>query len=76
MDRDQSRTDRWIEWAILGLGLGLAGIPAISVPAGMSAAGLPIGLQFLGPHFAEPLLLRAAQAVELAVSVPRVAPGS
>lgn len=31
MDHDQSRTDRWIEWAILGLGLGLglAGIPAI-----------------------------------------------
>lgn len=53
----------------------LAGIPAISVPAGVSAAGLPIGLQFLSPHFGEALLLRAAQAMESEVSVPRIAPG-
>lgn len=53
----------------------LAGIPAISVPSGISAEGLPIGLQFLGPHFGEPLLLRAAQALEAGVSVPRIAPG-
>jgi aspartyl-tRNA(Asn)/glutamyl-tRNA(Gln) amidotransferase subunit A len=53
----------------------LAGIPAISVPAGISAEGLPIGVQFLGPHFGEPLLLRAARALEAGVSVPRIAPG-
>ncbi|GIW04531.1 MAG: amidase [Thermomicrobiales bacterium] len=36
------------------------GLPAISVPAGFGANGLPIGLQFVAPPFAEPLLLRAA----------------
>jgi aspartyl-tRNA(Asn)/glutamyl-tRNA(Gln) amidotransferase subunit A len=52
----------------------LAGIPAISAPVGLSADGLPIGLQFLAPHFGESLLLRAARALEEAVEIPRVAP--
>ena len=38
----------------------LAGLPGISIPAGKSAAGLPIGVQLLGNHFQEALLLRAA----------------
>jgi aspartyl-tRNA(Asn)/glutamyl-tRNA(Gln) amidotransferase subunit A len=43
----------------------LAGIPAISVPGGLSD-GLPVGVQLMGDHFAEGLLLRAARAVEQA----------
>lgn len=42
----------------------LAGIPAISVPAGFSRTGLPIGMQLLGPHFAELSLLQAAAAFQ------------
>lgn len=38
----------------------LAGIPGITIPCGLSAAGLPIGLQLMGPHFAEDRLLRVA----------------
>lgn len=38
----------------------LAGIPGISIPCGFTGAGLPIGLQLLGPHFAEERLLRIA----------------
>jgi aspartyl-tRNA(Asn)/glutamyl-tRNA(Gln) amidotransferase subunit A len=38
----------------------LAGIPGISIPCGLSAAGLPIGLQLMGPHFSEDALLRIA----------------
>ena len=38
----------------------LAGVPAISLPCGQSAAGLPIGLQLQGPIFSEDRLLRAA----------------
>ncbi|MGK2855613.1 MAG: Asp-tRNA(Asn)/Glu-tRNA(Gln) amidotransferase subunit GatA [Thermoanaerobaculia bacterium] len=53
----------------------LAGIPAVSVPAGQSAAGLPIGLQFLGAPFSESLLLQAARAIEKEVCSSRVAPG-
>ncbi|CAN5525780.1 Asp-tRNA(Asn)/Glu-tRNA(Gln) amidotransferase subunit GatA [soil metagenome] len=46
----------------------LAGIPAISVPGGLSA-GLPVGIQLMGDYFSEPLLLRAAHAVEQAADL-------
>jgi len=36
----------------------LAGVPGISVPAGFSVDGLPIGIQFMGPHFSEELLFK------------------
>ncbi len=42
----------------------LAGLPAISVPSGLSSAGLPIGMQFIGPAGSEPLLFRLARCVE------------
>ena len=42
----------------------LAGLPAISVPSGRTASGLPIGLQLTGRHFDEATLLRAADAYE------------
>jgi aspartyl-tRNA(Asn)/glutamyl-tRNA(Gln) amidotransferase subunit A len=41
----------------------LAGIPAISVPGGLSE-GLPVGVQLMSNHFTEPMLLRAARAAE------------
>lgn len=47
------------------LAVNLAGIPGLSMPAGF-AAGLPVGLQLLGPWFSEPTLLRAAAAFERA----------
>ncbi len=42
----------------------LAGICGISVPCGATAAGLPVGLQVLGPAFGEGMILRAAYAYE------------
>jgi aspartyl-tRNA(Asn)/glutamyl-tRNA(Gln) amidotransferase subunit A len=44
----------------------LAGLPGISVPAGLTANGLPLGLQLIGKAFDEATLLRAAYAVEQA----------
>src|SRR5689334_22125499 len=44
----------------------LAGLPGISVPAGLTENGLPLGLQLIGKAFDEATLLRAAQAVETA----------
>lgn len=42
----------------------LAGIPALSVPAGMHPEdGLPVGIQFMAPHFKESALFRAGAAV-------------
>ena len=44
----------------------MTGLPAVSVPCGFSAAGLPIGLQLIGRALDEPTLLRAAHAYEQA----------
>lgn len=41
-----------------------AGYPAISVPAGFSPNGLPIGLELLGPEFSEPILIKLAYAYQ------------
>ena len=45
----------------------LLGWPAISVPIGLTAGALPLGLQLVGPPWAEAQVLRAARAVELSV---------
>ena len=44
----------------------LAGLPAISVPAGLSSDGLPLGLQITGPAFDEETVLRVAEVLERA----------
>ena len=46
----------------------LAGLPGISVPAGLDAKGLPLGLQLIGKAFGEEELLRAAQVLETAAA--------
>jgi aspartyl-tRNA(Asn)/glutamyl-tRNA(Gln) amidotransferase subunit A len=46
----------------------LAGLPGISVPAGLSAEGLPLGLQILAPAFDEETMFRVAGVVEQAAN--------
>ena len=46
--------------------MSLAGIPAISIPSGLSE-GLPVGFQLCGPAFSEPRILDAAHALEGAI---------
>jgi aspartyl-tRNA(Asn)/glutamyl-tRNA(Gln) amidotransferase subunit A len=45
--------------------------PAASVPAGLTSAGLPVGLQIVGAKFADATVLRAARAFETARPVAR-----
>jgi aspartyl-tRNA(Asn)/glutamyl-tRNA(Gln) amidotransferase subunit A len=56
----------------------LAGLPALSIPCGFDAAGLPVGLQLMGKHFSEALLLGAAhryqQATDWHARVPKETP--
>jgi Asp-tRNA(Asn)/Glu-tRNA(Gln) amidotransferase A subunit family amidase len=51
------------------------GLPAIAMPAGFTADGLPVGLELLGSAFSEPALLRIAYAYERVVN-PRRPPAS
>lgn len=44
----------------------LAGLPGMSVPAGLNGEGLPLGLQLIGKPFDEAVLLRAGRALEKA----------
>jgi aspartyl-tRNA(Asn)/glutamyl-tRNA(Gln) amidotransferase subunit A len=51
---------------IFTISANLAGIPAMSIPCGFSASGLPIGLQLIGKHFDEETILRVGHAFEQA----------
>jgi aspartyl-tRNA(Asn)/glutamyl-tRNA(Gln) amidotransferase subunit A len=48
---------------IYTIGANLAGLPAMSIPCG-SVGGLPVGLQIIGPHFAEAKLLNVAHGYQ------------
>jgi len=52
----------------------MAGVPAVSVPCGFTAAGLPIGLQLIGRTLDEATVLRAAYAYEQATDWHRQRP--
>jgi aspartyl-tRNA(Asn)/glutamyl-tRNA(Gln) amidotransferase subunit A len=54
----------------------LSGYPAISIPAGLSASGLPIGLQAYARRHEDALLLDLAQIMEHARPWPKVAPNA
>ncbi|MHB8666917.1 MAG: amidase [Burkholderiales bacterium] len=54
----------WTWWTPFSFPFNLTQQPAMSVPCGFSADGLPIGLQLVGPMQREDLVLRAAQAYQ------------
>ena len=60
----------WLDWAPFTYPFNLTRQPAASVPCGLTRDGLPIGLQIVGPLYAEPLVLRAARAFETARPFP------
>jgi len=49
---------------IYTIAVNLSGVPGISIPCGFDDAGLPIGLQIIGPAFSEAKLLRIARMYE------------
>jgi len=58
---------------IYTIGANLAGLPALSAPCGL-VDGLPVGLQIIGPHFAEARVLAAAHAYQRETDWHRRAP--
>ena len=57
---------RWTKGAPYTLPCNLTGQPAASMPAGLTATGLPVGVQIIGPPRADHLVLRAMRALESA----------
>jgi aspartyl-tRNA(Asn)/glutamyl-tRNA(Gln) amidotransferase subunit A len=57
---------RWTDWTPFSYPFNLTQQPAASVPCGFTSAGLPVGLQIVGPRYADALVLRAARAFESA----------
>lgn len=53
-------------WTSFTFPFNLTGQPAATVPAGFTKAGLPVGLQLVGPQFGEALVLKASAAYEKA----------
>jgi aspartyl-tRNA(Asn)/glutamyl-tRNA(Gln) amidotransferase subunit A len=58
-------------WTPFSYPFNLTQQPAITIPCGLTASGLPIGLQIVGPMFADALVLRAARAYEQVHPVSR-----
>ena len=58
-------------WTPFSYPFNLTQQPACSIPCGLTKAGLPIGLQLVGPMFGDALVLRAARAFERVRPIPR-----
>ena len=52
---------RWMEVVVVA---SLAGLPALNVPVGFNSAGLPMGMQLIGPPLGDLGVLRLGQAYE------------
>ncbi|HEX5476666.1 MAG TPA: amidase [Burkholderiales bacterium] len=61
-----SRDERWTDWTPFSYPFNLTQQPAASIPCGFTKGGLPVGLQIVGPRYADALVLRAARAFESA----------
>jgi len=61
---DASAERHWIDWSPFSYPFNLTRQPAASIPCGLTGAGLPIGLQIVGPLYADDRVLRAARAFE------------
>jgi aspartyl-tRNA(Asn)/glutamyl-tRNA(Gln) amidotransferase subunit A len=61
---DLLKQKRWTDWSPFSYPFNLTQQPAATVPCGLTAAGLPVGLQIVGPRYADALVLRAARAFE------------
>jgi aspartyl-tRNA(Asn)/glutamyl-tRNA(Gln) amidotransferase subunit A len=53
-------------WIAMTFPINLTGQPAASVPAGFTREGLPVGLQIVGRHLDDPMVLRASRCFEAA----------
>ena len=60
------RLENYIDWLAQSFLITLVSLPAASVPAGRTGAGMPVGLQIVAPRFEEPRILSVAKLVQRA----------
>ncbi len=58
--------ETYVDWGALRHVISVVGNPALSVPCGFTAAGLPVGLQIVGPHHGDFATLQLGHAFEQA----------
>jgi aspartyl-tRNA(Asn)/glutamyl-tRNA(Gln) amidotransferase subunit A len=61
---DPAREQSWVDWSPFSYPFNMTRQPAASIPCGLTSSGLPIGLQIVGPLYADARVLRAARAFE------------
>jgi aspartyl-tRNA(Asn)/glutamyl-tRNA(Gln) amidotransferase subunit A len=64
----------WPSWSPFTFPFNLTQQPAGTVPCGFTAAGLPVGLQVVGPRYGDALVLRAMSAYESSYAEATIAP--
>ena len=68
---DPASEEHWVDWSPFSYPFNLTRQPAASIPCGLTANGLPIGLQIVGPLHGDAKVLRAARAFEATQPVRR-----
>ncbi|GFH01905.1 amidase [Mycolicibacterium hippocampi] len=71
---DGSPSPDWTSWTPYTYPFNMTQQPALSVPCGFTTAGLPVGLQIVGPRHADALVLRVGQAYQSATDWHRRTP--
>jgi aspartyl-tRNA(Asn)/glutamyl-tRNA(Gln) amidotransferase subunit A len=64
----------WLAWAAASYPFNLTGQPALSLPVDLTASGLPVGLQLVGPFGGDDLVLASAARMEAALDPLPMAP--
>jgi amidase len=66
---DGVEQETYLDWMRSAYWISATGCPALSVPGGFTEAGLPVGLQVVGPHHADLRVLQVGHAFEQATGV-------
>jgi aspartyl-tRNA(Asn)/glutamyl-tRNA(Gln) amidotransferase subunit A len=67
---DVMKEKHWTDWTPFSYPFNLTQQPAASIPCGLTAGGLPVGLHIVGPRYHDALVLRAARAFESLQPIP------
>ncbi len=71
---DGVTVDEHLGWSPFTFPFNLTGLPALTIPTRLRAAGMPVGLQIVGPRYAEAMLLAVGAAYERAIAAPIAQP--